>query len=248
LPDWRGLVVPIAAIATAEFASLSFGIKSDALASPHAVVEAFWAMVCDGELLQAVAQTLTAAGGGLMFGVSIGLPLGIGLGLSPRADSLLEITLEAIRPVPSVALIPIVLMIFGFGYRMEIAVVAFTTMWPVLMMTRAAIRGLEPRLVEVSRVLGLTRRDFIRKIVFPAIAPNLFVALRIAAGVALTVAVTVEIAANPIGLGAAIMAAQQALRPESMFAVLIAIGILGLAVNAALLHIQRLFFVASLAD
>jgi NitT/TauT family transport system permease protein len=157
-------------------------------------------------------------------------------------DRLMEVTIEAIRPIPSIALLPIALIALGFGYRMEIVIVAFACVWPMLILSRTAVRGVEPRLMEVSRALRLTPLQRIIKIIIPAALPRIFVAFRLSAGIALIVAVTVEIAINPLGLGAGIMQAQQALRPDLMLAYLVWIGIIGYGLNIALVVIQRHLF------
>jgi NitT/TauT family transport system permease protein len=160
----------------------------------------------------------------------------------------MEVTIESLRPIPSIALLPIALIALGFGYRMEIVIVAFACVWPILILSRAAVRSIEPRLIEVSRALRLSPGDRVRKIIIPAALPRIFLAFRLAAGIALIVAVTVEIAINPIGLGAGIMIAQQALRPDLMLAYLLWIGLIGYALNAGLLAAQQhLFGPAALA-
>ena len=164
---------------------------------------------------------------------------GVWLGLSRRAADLGLLSIEVLRPVPSVALIPLAMLMFGFGVRMELAIVAFATFWPMLILVQAAVRQVDPRLLEVSRVLGLSKRDRAWKIVLPAIVPRLFVALRLGVAVALVVAVTVEIAANPNGMGYAMMIAQQSFDPALMLAWLGWIGIVGYAINAAMQRLQR---------
>jgi len=101
------------------------------------------------------------------------------------------------------------------------------------------VQQIEPRLLEVSRVLGLSARERAFKIVLPAIVPRLFVALRLGVAVALVVAVTVEIAANPNGMGYAMMIAQQSFDPALMLAWLGWIGVVGYAINVAMLALQR---------
>jgi len=140
------------------------------------------------------------------------------------------------------SLIPLALLIYGYGFRMEIAVVAFACFWPLLIITESAVRGIEPRLLEVSRALGFGILARIGKIVLPAALPRVFVGLRLAAAVALVVAVTVEITANPIGLGYALIVAQESMKPDRMFVFLIWIGFLGWLLNAALLRAQRGWF------
>jgi len=238
----KPLLLPLACIVALEAAARAVHLQSDSLATPSQIVLAFIESVRDGELWIWTRDTLVSTFAGLAIGAAIGLVLGIVLGLSPPLDRGLEVTIESIRPIPSVALLPIGLIALGFGYRMEIAIVAFASIWPLLILARAAVRGVEPRLFEVSQALRLGPVAEITKIVIPAALPRIFVAFRLAAGVALIVAVTVEITANPLGLGAAIMTAQQALRPDLMLALLVWIGLLGFALNVALVQAQQRLF------
>ena len=112
----------------------------------------------DGSLLLATRDTLISAFGGLA----------IGAGARPRARHSARLaaprwtgcsssTIELLRPIPSVAVIPIALVALGFGYSLEIAIVSFACFWPLLILSRAAVRGVEPRLIEVARALRLSR-------------------------------------------------------------------------------------------
>ncbi|MGD9920320.1 MAG: ABC transporter permease [Pseudorhodoplanes sp.] len=240
--DWRGLVIPIGLVVAAEVAVRATGWESSMLAAPSVIAAAFWTALTDGTLVTATYQTLATSLSGLGIGGALGLLAGILLGLVRTADRLLELSIEALRPVPAVALIPIALLIFGFGYRMEIAIVAFAAFWPVLILTRAAVAGVEPRLIQVARALGFGLPARVGKIILPAALPRIFVAFRLAAGIALIVAVTVEIAANPLGLGYNMMLAQQTLRPELMLALLVWLGIVGWAMNHVLVWSQRRLF------
>jgi ABC-type nitrate/sulfonate/bicarbonate transport system permease component len=147
-----------------------------------------------------------------------------------------------LRPIPSVALIPLSLLTFGYGFRMEYAVVAWATFWPFLILTQHALRQIDARLIEVSRLMGFGVFSRIFKIMLPAAAPRLFTALRLAVGLALVVAVTVEIAANPQGLGYGLMVSQETLRPDRMFALLIWLGVLGWGMNYFLVRLEARLF------
>ena len=240
-PLW-GLLIPAVALLGWEAAFRFTTVQSDTLAPPSAVVATLIGSLLDGTLVAATRDTLLSVLGGLAAGGAIGLVMGTLLGALPRMDKLFVFPLEIIRPIPSVALIPVVMIIAGFGYAMEISIVSFACIWPVLMTTRAAIAEVEPRLVEVAQVLGLGFFQRAFKILIPAALPRIFVGFRLGAGIALIVAVTVEIAANPIGLGYAIMMAQQALKPALMLAILLWIGILGFGLNKALVMTQRRFY------
>jgi ABC-type nitrate/sulfonate/bicarbonate transport system permease component len=233
----RALAVPLALLAVAEVVLRQRA--SDALAPPSAALKSFAGLVADGSLLQATAFTLGSAALGLLVATALGVALGVLLGLSRRAAAWSGLSVEMLRPVPSVALIPLAMLVFGFGLRMEVAVVAFAAFWPMLLLAQAAVRQVDPRLLELGRVLELGPWDRALKIVLPACVPRLFVALRLGVAIALVVAVTVEIAANPHGMGYAMMIAQQSLDPAQMLAWLGWIGVVGFAVNAGALALQR---------
>jgi NitT/TauT family transport system permease protein len=238
----KAILLPVTTIVVLEIWARAVHLQSDSLAPPSAIAAALVEAVRDGSILIATRDTLISAFAGLSIGSAIGLAFGIALGIFHIFDRLMEVTIEAIRPIPSIALLPIALIALGFGYRMEIVIVAFACIWPVLILSRAAVGGIEPRLMEVSRALRLSPVDRVRKIIIPAALPRIFLAFRLAAGIALIVAVTVEIAINPIGLGAGIMTAQQALRPDLMLAYLLWIGIVGYLLNAGLVVAQRHLF------
>jgi ABC-type nitrate/sulfonate/bicarbonate transport system permease component len=238
----KGLVVPVALVLVAELCARLFGVESDSLAAPSQILAAAVGIVADGSLFAMTGQTLFAAVAGLLIGGGLGLVTAILLGLVQPLARLMHFSVEAFRPIPAIAILPIMLMIYGFGYRMEIAIIAFACFWPVLIIGQAAVAGIEPRLIEVSKVMGLTFLGRVTKIVLPAALPRLFVAFRLAAAVSLIVAVTVEIAMNPQGLGYELMAAQSSLRPEVMFAILLWVGLIGWGLNAFLLYAQNRLF------
>jgi NitT/TauT family transport system permease protein len=237
-----GLLIPAVAVVLGEAAFRLGHLSGDTLAAPSQILFAFIAALRDGSLVAATRDTLVTTFGGLALGGSIGLAFGTLLGSFSWLDRLLRFLIEVVRPIPSVALIPIAMIVAGFGYAMEISVVSFAAAWPVLITTRSAIAEIEPRLIEVARVmrLGVIATTF--KIVLPASLPRIFVGIRLAAGIAMIVSVTVEIAANPIGLGHAIMMAQQSLQPAAMLAMLVWIGVVGVAINSLLIFLQARLF------
>lgn len=241
----RGALLPAILLALAEITAQAVDLRSDSLAAPSTIVLDGFRALTDGTILIATQQTLGAALGGLALGGALGLILGILLGLYQHLDELLEVSIEIVRPIPSVALIPVAMLVFGFGYKMEISIIAFSTLWPMLILSRSAVAGVQPRLMEVSRALGLSFRAKVWKIILPAVLPRIFVAFRLATGIALIVAVTVEIAANPLGLGYSMMVAQQSLKPGLMFAVLVWIGLIGWGLNTLMLAAQHRLFAAT---
>ena len=165
---WRGIVVPATLLALAELAFCARTGPSDSLASPSHAIATLWTALTDASLLVGTAQTLGALLAGLALGGFAGLAAGIALGSSDLLRRLSFLTIEMLRPIPSVALLPLSLLIFGFGYRMEIAVIAFATFWPSLILTQSAVTQIEPRLIEVARILRLSRLQTVLKIILPA--------------------------------------------------------------------------------
>jgi NitT/TauT family transport system permease protein len=239
---WRGFILPVLLILAWEIAARLSHMQSDILAKPSEILPAAIAAFSDGSALQATLETLTMAGAGLAIGGVIGLTFGVLLGLFRPFNRLMEFSIESLRPIPSIALLPIWMLIYGLGYRMEIAIVAWATTWPFLILTRAAVAGVHPRMIEVSRAMGFNLFQRAYKIVLPAALPRIFVALRLAVGITLIVAVTMEITANPFGLGYAIMTAEMSLHPATMFALIFWVGIIGWALSYGLLVLQRRIF------
>jgi ABC-type nitrate/sulfonate/bicarbonate transport system permease component len=244
----KGFLLPVLLLLAWEIGMRVSGVQSDSLAAPSQIAAAFWTAIMDGTIPRRTGETLRAAMTGLAIGGGSALLLSIVIGLVPPVARLLQFSIEVLRPVPAVALIPVAILVLGFGYAMEVSLVAFATFWPVLIYGHAAIVNIEPQLLEVSRVLRLSTFGRVTKVVLPATLPRYFVAFRLAVAVALIVAVTVEIAANPLGIGYELMTASQSLRPDLMFAMVLWIGLIGWALNSVLLFAQhRLFGPAAMA-
>ena len=216
--------------------------NAEFLARPSDIARTSWAVVANGLLFKAALETFAAAIFGLLIGGSAGILIGLLLGLYPIFAKLSEIPFETLRPIPSVALIPLSLLAFGFGLSMEVAVVTFGCFWPTAIYSMAAARQIEPRLQEVSRNLGLSFWKRLRSIIVPAALPTVFVGVRLATALSLVIAVTVEVTTNPRGLGYAMIIAQQTLKPDLAFAFLFWIGVIGLLMNYGLMSIQQRLF------
>jgi sulfonate transport system permease protein len=224
---WRAAVIPLLLLAALELYTRSAAAGSDALAPPSAALQAWWGALRDGSCGRPRPSRWARAAAGLALGGGLGVLAGHAAGpVAARGGGGLSQHRAAAAGAVGGA-DPAAMLVFGFGLRMEAAVVAFATLWPVLVLTQAAVRQVEPQLLEVSAALELSAWQRARWIVLPAMLPRLFVALRLAVAIALVVAVTVEIAANPHGMGYAMMIAQQSLDPALMLAWLLWIGVVG---------------------
>ena len=228
----RGAVLPMILVVMWEGSARWTGGRFETLSRPSEVLAAAAASLADGSVLLATWQTVEAALFGLALAIAAGIGLGTLIGASRMAERAARPTVEALRPIPAVALIPLTLLLFGYGLPMEGLVVAYACVWPILIATADGVRRIEPRLIEVAQALEMTPIERLRHILLPAALGPILVGIRIAAAFALVVAVTVEITVNPRGLGYSLIVAQQKLEIGRMYAQLLWLGLLGLAINA----------------
>src|SRR5450755_4425609 len=227
-----GSILPALFIAVWEISSRTGVLTLESLSRPSDILHAGIVGLADGSILIATGQTFETALLGLTFAAVAGIMAGAVLGLSPVLERVIDPTIEALRPIPAVAFIPLALMMFGFGVSMEATIVAYACVWPILIVTISAVRSIEPRLLEVADTLEMNFAQRLHKIILPAAFIRINVGLRVATGIALVVAVTVEIVLNPRGLGYSLMLAQQSLRVDIMYAQLLWLCVIGYALNS----------------
>ena len=164
----------------------------------------------------------------------VGVGLGAAIGSSRRARDYLAPTLEFLRPLPSSAIVPVGIAFFGLSNAMVIGVVAFGSLWPTLLATIHGFAAVERRLIEVARMLKLSRRAVMFQIAFPSALPDILAAMRLGLITALILSVVGEILAFQGGLGSQILEASRAYRSPELFAGVLVLGMIGLASNVVL--------------
>ncbi len=204
------------------------------LPAPSDVLGAATDLVSSGELFANVAHTAMVTLLGWAAASLIGVGLGVLLGLSPSAYRYSITSFEVTRAVPPVALVPAALLVFGFSLRMELVIVVYAGVWPVLVNTIGGLRSVPHELRDVARMMRMSPLAKVRKIFLPYAAPSIVVGLRLALSLCLVLAIVAELVGNPAGLGHAIIRAQQALQPERLFAYVVAAGLLGITLNGVL--------------
>lgn len=232
-------VFPLSILTFWEVGSRLGWLSADGFSRPSRWSVALVQALGNGTLLQQTAETFASAAQALLIAAAAGILLGAALGLFRPLERAAQLTVDALRPIPSVALIPLSLLIFGFSRNMSAAVAAFACFWPVLIVTTAAVRGVDPRLLEVGKLLGFNFPRIILKLALPAALPSILVGVRVAAGIAIVVTVTTEIVSNPRGLGHGMTLAAEGLQPDLVWATLVWLGIVGFALNWILERVGR---------
>jgi NitT/TauT family transport system permease protein len=184
-----------------------------------------------GTVLDSLGTTLESLFIGLLIASVAGAVLGITVGLSGWAEAATDVIVRMMRPLPSLALIPIAILVAGLGTEMTSGLVAFAAFWPVFINARYGTRQVEPQYLETGRALGFTRRELIWRIVLPSAAPAVATGIRIAVGMATVVTISVELVAGTGGLGGYVMTAQQGGSVPEMYAGIVVGGILGWLLN-----------------
>jgi ABC-type nitrate/sulfonate/bicarbonate transport system permease component len=138
-----------------------------------------------------------------------------------------------------IAFLPPALLLFQFSLTTELILIVYASIWPALINTMGGITGVAMRLYDVGRTLRLSRARTLGKIVLPAAAPAILVGCRLSMGLSLVIAIVAEMLANPHGLGYAVISQLNAMQPERMFAYVFYIGLVAIALNAALTWLSR---------
>jgi NitT/TauT family transport system permease protein len=190
----------------------------------------------------AVADTLRACAAGLFVAAAVAVPLGALLGTLPRVESMTRPLVEFLRPIPSVALIPVAMFTFTDGEHAKIALVALTSSWPLLINTMYGVRDVDPVAEETLRAFGFGRAAVIVRVALPSAAPFVVTGLRIAVAVTLIVAIGVELFVGGTGIGTFLSQAGAGNQRESMLAAVVWTGVIGLLVNGVMVAAERRIF------
>ena len=167
------------------------------------------------------------------------IALGSLIGSSRRARIYVAPSLEFLRPLPVSAIIPVAIALYGLSEGMAIFVIAFGTLWPMLLATIQGYAGVEPRLLEVARALNLSRLETVTKISLPSAMPDILAGMRVSLTVALILSVVCEIVAGLDGLGQWILISARMFRSPDLFAGVILLGAVGYLAAAIIAEVER---------
>jgi ABC-type nitrate/sulfonate/bicarbonate transport system permease component len=245
--ELAGLAAPAACALAWELAIRTGAVHYQYLPAPSAIVRGAGELAMSGELANATLETLEPVMLGWAIAVAAGVSSGLLLGVSPGLRRWSLASVEVLRPMPAIAFVPVALLLFGFSIETELMVIILPSLWPVLINTMGGVAGVHARLTDVGRTLHLSRAAVLCKVTLPAAMPAILVGVRLSLTLALVLAVLAEMVGNPAGLGYAVVTQQQALRPDLMFAYVVVIGLLGLALNALLAGVIAVAFPGSAA-
>jgi sulfonate transport system permease protein len=246
-PSGRGLrldgvlpyLVPLALVALWQLGSSLGLIGNRLMPAPWNVALAGWDKLASGELAANVGISGLRAISGLVVGGVVGFALGLANGLSRTSFTLTDTTLQMIRTIPNLALIPLVILWFGIGEEAKLFLTSLGVFFPIYLNTLHGVRNVDPHLIEMGRVYEMSRWMLFRKVILPGALPSIFVGLRFALGIMwLTLIVAETLSANS-GIGHMAMEAREFMLTDVVVLALFVYALLGKAADSIVRILER---------
>lgn len=207
--------------------------------APSAVIAALAGSIRSGELLIHTSASLQRMALGLAIALITALPLGLAVGRSEALRVWLRPTLEVLRQVPPLALIPVTILWLGIDLAGKTFIVAYACFWPIFYNAALGAEGVSPILLRAARVMELSRLATFVKVTLPAALPSVFVGVRISVAIALVTLLVAEMVGATDGLGFLVIYSQRNFDTAKMLGVVATIGVLGTCINEAVRWLER---------
>ena len=220
-------IVPVMLIVGWQAASQLGWLSNRVLPAPLAVVEAAWGLAVSGELWRHVWVSTWRALVGLAVGGGLGLLLGLLTGTFRPVATLLDSTLQMVRNIPTLALIPLVILWFGIDETAKLFLVALGVFFPVYLNTYHGIRAVDPALVEMARSYGLSGWRLYREVILPGALPNILVGVRFSLGLMWVILIVAETISAQSGIGYMTMNAREFLQTDVVLVGILLYALLG---------------------
>lgn len=220
-------LLPISLLLIWQVAANVGWLEKRILPAPTSVVTAFWHLLLSGELFVHVRVSAGRALLGLLIGGGLGLALGLLNGTSKSAANLLDSTLQMIRNIPALALIPLVILWFGIDETAKLFLVAVGVFFPVYINTYHGIRSVDPDLIEMGKAYGLSRRELYQQIILPGAMPSILVGLRFSLGLVWVILIVAETISAQSGIGYMTMNAREFLQTDVVLVGILLYALLG---------------------
>jgi len=220
-------IVPAVLLAAWELAARAGWLPARILPEPWAVLRAAWRLAASGELWRDTEVSAARALGGLVIGGGLGLLLGLLLGISRLAETALDSTLQMVRNVPVLALIPLVILWFGIDEGAKVFLVALGVFFPIYLNTFHGIRSVDPDLIEMARSYGLSGWPLYRHVILPGALPSILVGLRFSLGLMWVTLIVAETISASSGIGYMTMNAREFLETDVVMVGIILYALLG---------------------
>lgn len=209
-------------------------LPSEYIPPTSVVVPELFSLLGDGQFWADVGSTLAGYAVGLGLSVLVAIPLGLVIGTNSYLFRATRAIVEFLRPIPSVALIPLAILVYGISFDMKIFLVTFATFWPLLIQSIYGVQDVDPVARDTARSFGLGRVTIFFRVTLPSAAAYIATGLRLASALAIILAITAELVAGVDGLGKSILLAQSGGANARMYALIAATGLLSYGISYVL--------------
>lgn len=239
--EWTGWILPALLLLGWEAAARLGEIPKNVLPAPSDVGAALWKLTASGDIFRHVYVSSWRALTGFAIGGSVGFALGLANGLSGASRAVSDTTLQMVRNIPHLTLIPLVILWFGIDEKAKLFLVALGVFFPIEINTLHGIRTVDPQLIEMGRICGMSRLALFTRVILPGALPFIFVGLRYALGIMWRTLIVAETISASSGLGYLAMQAPEFLLIDVVVLSILIYALLGKLADSAARLLERVF-------
>jgi NitT/TauT family transport system permease protein len=233
------MIAIVLALAAWEMAAQSGLFPGDEMPTLGEILAKLGSDIQTTRLWAGILQSMAAWGLGVTVVFVLAVPIGLLIGSSGTLYALTHVQLEFMRMIPSIAALPLLIFLYGVGFKLTVILVVMTAVWPLIIQTMYGAHDVDPILKDTARLYGLGRFRIFAQIILPSAVPYIVTGLRVSSTIALIIAIATTLVVGGDGLGDLIGSAAQSGQTALMYARIIVTGLLGMAVTGGLLVIER---------
>jgi sulfonate transport system permease protein len=237
--QWLRVLSPLALLILWQIGCSSGWISSRTLAAPSQVIASFIDLTSDGSLQHHLLVSLGRVAKGMAVALVVGGSLALLAGLSRTGEYVIDAPMQMLRTLPVLALIPFFIIWFGIGEVPKVALVAVAAVFPIYLTLYSGIRGVDPKLIELARIIGLSRASLIRHVILPGALPTALVGVRYSLGISWLILVAAEQVNASSGIGYLMNDARDFMRIDILVVGLLIYAFLGLIVDILVRWLER---------
>ena len=228
---FKGLMVPAVVLILWQIASRAGVLNPYIIPPPAKILDTAMILIKKGILSKHVAVSLYRGSLGFMAAFAFAFPTAVLLGLTPGLEDYLNPSLDFIRHIPPIAVIPMLILWLGIGEPPKIAVIILASFFPIFLNTLSGVLNCDDKLLEVGDVFGFSQREKFFRIILPAAMPSVMVGMRLGLGYSWRALIGAELIAASSGIGYMIMDAEQLSRPDIILVGIMTLGLLGCVID-----------------
>lgn len=230
---------PVVLLLLWQFVSTNGLVNGAFLPSPVKVINAFTGMLSSGKFQEHFKASIIRVLFGFSIGTVSGILLGILSGLFKKVDDCLTVLFSVLRSIPTIGLIPLIILWLGIGEISKVVIIAIGSFWSILLNTQRGISGTDIKLLEVARILQKNKLTVLGKIILPASMPSIITGIRLGISGAWRSVIAAEMIASMRGIGYMIQYAREMSQPAVMFVGLFTLGLIGLALDLVVKALEK---------